>query len=340
MSFASSPQPYLWRHRPFLHYLASRSLSEFSSQIAAVAVGWQIYALTHSALDLGLAGLVQFVPSALLMLPAGHAADRYARNRVVLVCSSLEALVAAYLAWSSYSGHVTVTAIYAALALFGIASAFDSPASAAMLPLVTSEEQFQRGTALSTGAWQFAAITGPAAGGLLYALAPTAPYIVMSALSFSSAVLIRTMNLREVQRVDAPATSATLFAGVAFVRRNPAILGTISLDLFAVLLGGATALLPIYASDILHTGAWGTRGFTGDAFARRFADDRGTSPLRHYQPCRLENVSGCDRVRACHSGVRCFARLMDLDHCACRHGCCRHGQRGRSILAGATDDAR
>jgi MFS family permease len=252
-----SPASHLLRHRPFLHYFASRSLSEFSYQIAAVAVGWQIYALTHSALDLGLAGLVQFLPSALLMLPAGHAADRYPRNHVVMVCSSLEALAAAYLAWSTYSGHVTVAAIYAALGVFGIASAFDSPASAALLPAVTSEEQLQQGTALSTGAWQIAAITGPAAGGFLYALGPTAPYLVMFALSLSSCVLIGTMKMRVVERGREYPTLSTLFAGVTFVRGNPAILGTISLDLFAVLLGGATALLPIYASDILHTGAWG-----------------------------------------------------------------------------------
>lgn len=254
---ASRPVRKLWRHRPFIHYFASRSLSEFSYQIAAVAVGWQIYALTHSALDLGLAGLVQFAPSALLMFPAGHAADRYARNRVVLVCSVLEALAAAYLAWSTYSGHVTVGSVYAALALFGVASAFDSPASAALLPAVTSEEQLQQGTALSTGAWQFAAIAGPAAGGLLYAVAPAVPYLVMAVLSLSSAVLIGTMNMRNLPRINEAPTLATLFAGVTFVRRNPAILGTISLDLFAVLLGGATALLPIYASDILHTGPWG-----------------------------------------------------------------------------------
>jgi MFS family permease len=247
----------LWRQRPFLHYFASRSLSEFTYQIAAVAVGWQIYALTHSAFDLGLAGLVQFLPSALLMFPAGHVADRYPRNRVVLACSTLEAVTGAYLAWSTYSGHVSVGAIYAALALFGIANAFDSPASAALLPAVTSEAQLQQGTALATGAWQFAAIAGPAAGGLLYALAPAYPYLLMFALSSSSAVLIGTMSMGAVERVKEPPTLATLFAGVTFVRRNPAILGTISLDLFAVLLGGATALLPIYASDILHTGAWG-----------------------------------------------------------------------------------
>jgi MFS family permease len=254
---ASVPARNLWRHRPFLHYFASRALSEFSYQIAAVAVGWQIYALTHSAFDLGLAGLIQFLPSALLMFPAGHAADRYPRNRIVQVCATLEALAAAYLAWGSHSGHASVGAIYTALAALGIAGAFDSPASAALLPAVTSEQQLQQGTALSTGAWQFAAIAGPAAGGLFYLISPTAPYFAMLVLSASSAILIGTMKMRIVERVKEPPTFETLFAGVNFVRNNPAILGTISLDLFAVLLGGATALLPIYASDILHTGAWG-----------------------------------------------------------------------------------
>jgi MFS family permease len=257
MMDSDKPTMSLWRHRPFLHFFASQTLSEIAYQIAAVAVGWQIYALTHSALDLGLAGLAQFLPSALLMVPAGHVADRYPRNRVVQVCSTLEAGAALFLAWGSYSGHVSVTAIYAALALFGVAGAFTNPASAALLPAVTSEEQLQQGMALATGSWQFAAVAGPAAGGLLYAMSPTAPYLVMFALSLFSAMLIGTMKMRAVERVKERPTLATLFAGVFFVRDNPAILGIISLDLFAVLLGGATALLPIYASDILHTGPWG-----------------------------------------------------------------------------------
>jgi MFS family permease len=255
MNATSSPS--LWRHGPFLLYLGSRSLSEFAYQIAGVAVGWQIYALTHSALDLGLVGLVQFLPSALLMLPAGHVADRYPRNRVVLVCSTLEALAAAYLVVITYTGQVAVGSIYAVLAVFGIASAFDSPASAALLPAVTSADRLQRGTALSSGSWQFAAIAGPAVGGLLYAAAPLAPYLAMCVLSLGSALCMGALRLSRPTPVQESPTPGALFAGIRFVRRNPAILGTISLDLFAVLLGGAAALLPIFASDILHTGAWG-----------------------------------------------------------------------------------
>ncbi len=252
-----SPPADLWRHPPFLCYLASRAFAEFSYQIAGVAVGWQIYSLTHSALNLGLAGLVQFLPSIVFMLPAGHAADRYARNRIVQLCSTLEAMAAAYLAWGSYNGHLSVASVYLALGAFGIASAFDSPASASLLPAVTSEAQLQRGTALSTGTWQLAAILGPAAGGLLYAISPSAAYVTMCLLSSSSAILMASIRIKAVDRSKEPASLAMLFAGVAFVRKSPAILGTISLDLFAVLLGGATALLPIYAGDILHTGSWG-----------------------------------------------------------------------------------
>jgi MFS family permease len=249
--------PNLLRHRPFLLYFASRSMSAIAGSIATVAVGWQVYSMTHSAFDLGLAGLVQFLPSALLMFAAGHAADRYARNRVIQICSTVEAMAALFLAWGSTAGWLTVGEIYAALAVFGVASAFESPASAALLPAVVSEEHLQKGTAMSTGAWQLAEIAGPAAGGLLYALSPGAPYFVMTALSLSSALCIGSIALKPTVIGKDPTTLKTLFAGVVFVRNQPAILGTISLDLFAVLLGGATALLPIYAQDILHTGAWG-----------------------------------------------------------------------------------
>jgi MFS family permease len=244
-------------HRPFLLYFCANGLSEFSYQMAFVAVGWQVYALTNSAFALGMVGLAQFVPTALLTFVAGHAADRYDRRRVVQVCQLVEALTAGFLAWGTFEGWLNVAEIFAAVALLGAATAFESPAGAALLPAVVPEGMLQRCTALSTGLRQMATISGPALGGLAYAMTPVAPYAAMAVFWLLAVILTGAIKLdRSVTAGERP-TTAALFAGVTFVRSNPAILGTISLDLFAVLLGGATALLPIYAHDILHTGPWG-----------------------------------------------------------------------------------
>jgi MFS family permease len=247
----------LLKHRSFLPFLLSRSFSRFSSQIGAVAIGWQIYDLTGSAFDLGMVGLVQFLPTALLVFVAGHAADRYERKRVVQICQLAEALTAVFLAWGAYAGWLTVLQIFIATAVLGTASAFESPATAALLPLIAPQGSLQRATAISSGAAQIATITGPAIGGLAFAVAPGMPYALMVLFWLSGAILTGAIHLAQPAVVRDSATPADLFAGVRFVRSNAAILGTISLDLFAVLLGGATALLPIYARDILQTGPWG-----------------------------------------------------------------------------------
>jgi MFS family permease len=247
----------LFGHQPFLCYFWARSFSEFSYQIAAVAVGWQVYALTNSAFDLGMVGLVQFIPTVVLIFAAGHIADRYDRKRAVQICQISEALTAAFLAWGSFAGWLNVPEIFAAVAILGAATAFESPASAALLPGVAPEGMLQRATAISTGAFQMAMVSGPALGGLAYALAPGVPYAVMAVFWLLAGVLNGAIRLDRPVAAKEPPSFAALFAGVGFVRGNPAILGTISLDLFAVLLGGATALLPIYARDILHTGPWG-----------------------------------------------------------------------------------
>jgi MFS family permease len=247
----------LLAHRPFLFYVSARGLSEFSYQIGTVAVGWQVYALTKSAFALGMVGLVQFIPSALLVFAAGHVADRYDRRRVVQICQFVQALAAAFLAWGTFGGWLTLPQIFAALAAFGIATAFESPAAGALLTAVAPEGVMQKATAVSTAAWQVAAISGPAVGGLVYAVNPGAPYAAMAAFWLSSGLLNGVIATKPAATAAEPPTLASLFAGVGFIRRNPPILGTISLDLFAVLLGGATALLPIYARDILHTGPWG-----------------------------------------------------------------------------------
>jgi MFS family permease len=247
----------LLRHPSFLLFVISRAFSRFSGQIAAVAVGWQVYELTGSAFDLGMIGLVQFLPTALLVFVAGHAADRYERKRVVQVCLLVEALTALFLAWGAYTGSLTVVQIFIAMAVLGTAGAFESPATAALLPLVAPRGSLQRATAVSSGVGQIATITGPALGGLAYVIAPALPYGMMVVFCISGALMTGAIRLTQPAAVRDLATPNDLFAGVRFVRNNPAILGTISLDLFAVLLGGATALLPIYARDILDTGPLG-----------------------------------------------------------------------------------
>jgi MFS family permease len=244
-------------HRPFLFFVCARAFSEFSYQIGTVAIGWQVYALTGSAFALGMVGLVQFIPSAVLVFAAGHVADRYDRRRIVQICQYVQALTAGFLAWGTFGGWLSVVEIFTALGLFGIATAFESPAAAALIPAVAPQGMLQRATAVSTAAWQISAVSGPALGGLAYAVAPGTPYVVMGVFWLVSGMLNGAIRLIGPVALKEPPTIASLFAGVGFVRRNPAILGTISLDLFAVLLGGATALLPIYARDILHTGPWG-----------------------------------------------------------------------------------
>lgn len=245
----------LSRHPPLLLYIASRTLSEFSYQVATVAVGWQIYALTGSALYLGLAGLVQFIPSALLVFVAGHAADRHDRRRIVQLCELTQGLAAGYLAVRLLMGTLTAPEIFIVLSVFGLCGAFESPASSALLPAVAPEGMLQRATALSTGTWQVAAIGGPAVGGLAYAISPSAPFVLMAVLSLIACGLSGLIRVERAAPSEHEGVDG-LFAGLHFVRSNPAILGTISLDLFAVLLGGATALLPIYAKDILQAGPW------------------------------------------------------------------------------------
>jgi MFS family permease len=256
----------LFRHRPFVFFTLGRGLSAVAYQMSAVAVGWQVYAMTRSAYDLGLVGLAQFVPMAALIFAAGHAADRYERKRVLQACQVVEAIVALFLAVWSFAGWLTVAEIFGAVVVFGAARAFGTPASGALLPGVVPEGDLQRGTALASGAFQAATIIGPAIGGFAYAAAPALPYALMAALWLLATIMNGAIKLDRPVVPREPPTLKTLFAGVGFIRRNPAILGAISLDLFAVLLGGASGLFPIYARDILHTGPWGL-GFMRGALA-------------------------------------------------------------------------
>ncbi len=261
---ATSPaaSPTLLGHRPFLLYFLARGFSEFSYQITAVAVGWQVYALTSSAFDLGIVGLVQFLPTAALVLSP-------AMRPTAMTASASCKPARSPPDWPRHSWPLAASLDGSASRRFlprlrssVLTTAFEGPAKAALLPGVVPEAMLQKGTALSTGAFQVAMISGPALGGLAYALSPGAPYALVAVFWTIAAVLNGAIRLQRPVEAKAPPTFASVFAGVGFVRRNPAILGTISLDLFAVLLGGATALLPIYARDILHTGPWGL-GYCG-----------------------------------------------------------------------------
>jgi MFS family permease len=224
----------------------------------AVAIGWQIYALTGSAFDLGLIGLAQFLPMILLTLAVGQVADRYDRRVVVRTCQIVEGLAATGLAVGSFGGWIGRDGILVLVALLGAARAFEGPSQAALITALVPAAALPRAMAWSASAQQTATIVGPSIGGLLYlAGGPTTVYVTAAAAFFVGSALIAAIRLEWTPPVREPLTVESLFSGVAFILRHPVILGSISLDLFAVLLGGATALLPIYVRDILHTGPWG-----------------------------------------------------------------------------------
>ncbi|MET0504997.1 MAG: MFS transporter [Luteibacter sp.] len=255
---STPPAPVLlMRHRAFLQFWFARNASSFGFQMMSVAVGWQIYAMTGRALDLGLIGLVQFVPSVLLALPAGHVADQFDRRRIVTLCQTIEWIAIALLAVLSLSGHLNEAGILALVFVVGIGKAFEFPALASMLPAIVPAHVLPRAMASTSAAGQAAMIAGPALGGLLYVAGPATVYGVSALLYLVALVLMSRLSYDHTPPRREPATLKTVFAGVHFIRHRPAVFGVISLDLFAVLLGGATALLPIFARDILHTGPWG-----------------------------------------------------------------------------------
>lgn len=244
-------------HRPFAYYYAARIAAGFAFQMVSVAIGWQIYAITGRALDLGLVGLVQFLPSLLLALPAGHIADQFDRRKVVLVCQSLECVAVAALAAGSALGYFHEGAILALVFVIGCARAVEFPTRQALLPALVPGSVLARAMAVSASAGQMAMIVGPAIGGFIYVAGPGVVYASATALYIASIVCVARIAYRRAPARREPPSLKSLLAGFSFIRGRPVILGAISLDLCAVLLGGATALLPIFARDILHTGPWG-----------------------------------------------------------------------------------
>lgn len=258
MSRESTSGWHLFRHPDLARFCAARFLSGAALQMQTVAVGWLVYDLTHSALALGFAGLAAFLPAIGLALVAGHVADRYDRRLVVTVAYAVYGLAATgLLACALAGGDGVLPLIYGIIVATGTARSFANPASQALLPSLVPRAEFGRAVTLASTAWQSATIGGPAIGGLLYALGPPVVFGAAALLFAAAAVAVATIAFRAPPVPREAASLRSLLAGLSFVGSRPLLLGAISLDLFAVLLGGATALLPIYAQTVLDTGPWG-----------------------------------------------------------------------------------
>jgi MFS family permease len=249
---------WLARWRALFGFTMIRSLSELIGQMLNVAIGWHVYAATHDPMSLAYVGLVQFVPDVTLLLFAGQAADRFDRRRLIGLALLLEALcLAAFAAWA-FTGSSSLVPVYALLLGLGVANAFLSPAMSALQPHTVDAEGFPRAVAITTSAFQMCSVVGPALGGLLYAMNGPLLFAIVAALS---ALSLLQVTLLPTHTPPAPAVTAAdeagILAGLRYIRSNRLLLGLISLDLFAVLLGGVSALMPIYARDILATGPEG-----------------------------------------------------------------------------------
>jgi MFS family permease len=248
-----------FRHRDFRLFVASSLLANLGAQMLGVAVGWQVYSMTHRAIDLGYVGLVQFLPALVFSLPAGNVADRFDRGRVFALCNLALAACALALLAIAARGAGSVTPLFLVLFFVGVARAFEAPAGQALVPGLVPPEHFPNAVAWTSTVWQVSTIVGPALGGILYGVAMGAPWVYAACAASLTGASVFALAIRRrssSEGKEGMGWSAVL-AGLRFVRTRPVILESVSLDLFAVLLGGATALLPLYASDILHVGPWG-----------------------------------------------------------------------------------
>ena len=246
-----------FENRAFMKYWLSRLASSFAAQIQTVAVGWQVYDLTRNPLDLGLVGLTQFLPALLLVLVTGAVADRFRRRTIMAICIGIEALCAVALLLFTLAAVGSPLPIFVVLVVFGTARAFYGPAQQSLVPNLVPPAVLSSAIALNSIGWQIATIIGPVAGGLLYGISPEAAYGTAALLLIIGGFLILLIPRPAQRTLAEPATWERVVAGFRYIWHEKIVLGAISLDLFAVLLGGATALLPVYARDILEVGPWG-----------------------------------------------------------------------------------
>ena len=247
----------------------ARLAAILGAEAQAVAVAWQVYSITHRAIDLGYTGLALFLPALLFLIPAGHVADRFDRRRVILTCYCLQVFCTSALVFLAYRDVQNIMAIYAVLFFVGMGRAFSAPSSSSLIPLLVPEVHFVNAVTWGGSVFQFANVTGPALGGLLFTfpLSHFLPgsrlegagivYLFTLATLFWFLVMVFSMEIRPGRAEHRATTLKVMLAGFEYVRRSPLLLGSFSLDLFVVLLGGATALMPIFAHDILHQGPGG-----------------------------------------------------------------------------------
>jgi len=259
MTTTAEPRLSLRHNREFARFIVARFLATLAVQMQTVAVGWQVYEVTRDPLDLGLVGLSQFLPFVLLILPAGHLADSRDRRRILAGCFALQCLCALLLLAFAARGLDSARPVFAVMVLFGIARAFAMPTGQALLPNLVPRAQFGRAVAVNSSTWQVATIAGPALGGVVYLLGAPVVYGTVAVLLMAAVAMVLSLRAggRDEARSAEPLGWQALLSGLRFVRSRRLVLGAISLDLFAVLFGGATALLPVYAADVLHVGPAG-----------------------------------------------------------------------------------
>ncbi|HKU54676.1 MAG TPA: MFS transporter [Rhizomicrobium sp.] len=254
----SDTSPTLYRARDLYFFVTSRFISTLAIQVQSVAIGWQVYDMERTPLALGLVGLCQFLPMFLLTLPAGDITDRFNQRRVYSLAAGLQALCSALFLLLSLYRPGSAWMYYVVLVLFGAARGFAGPSGSSLLPFLVPPERISQSMAVSSSFFTAATISGPALGGFLYALGPAPVYSICIAGFIGAALIVSRLGGRRFTPEKTDRTRLQRVAeGVTFVRSRPVVLGAISLDLFAVLLGGATALLPVYARDILHAGPLG-----------------------------------------------------------------------------------
>lgn len=246
-------------HPDFTAYVVARFFVVVALEMQSVAVAWQVYDVTKRALDLGLIGLAQFLPGIIFFLPAGHTADVLDRRKLLTASYAGYAVCSSLLLTIALKGSRSVHPIYAVVALLGLMRAFSFPASRALLPQLVPEAHFSNAVAWHSSIFQAATILGPTVGGLVYAFfrGPTQVYGIAGFIALGAVISMLQIKVREKPRPREPISLQTVLAGFHYIWNHKLVLGSLTLDLFAVLLGGAVALLPVYAREILHTGPWG-----------------------------------------------------------------------------------